>query len=81
VPEADLPRLFDRFYRGVAETGARSTGSGLGLAIVRSVVEHHGGGVEVANNPGGGAAFTVRLPLLPAASDLAPHQDAAAAPA
>jgi two-component system OmpR family sensor kinase len=62
IPEADLPRIFDRFYRGVAEVSARATGSGLGLAIVRSIAEGHGGAATVANNPAGGATFTITLP-------------------
>ncbi len=62
VADADLPYVFDRFYRGA---NARSTqGSGLGLAIVRQVAEQHGGSVEVANAPDGGALFTLRLPAV-----------------
>ena len=60
VAEADLPHLFDRFYRGASARG--TPGSGLGLAIVRQVAEQHGGAVRVANAPGGGAEFTLSLP-------------------
>ena len=60
IPEAVRARVFDRFYRGEAEAG-RAPGSGLGLAIVRSVVEAHGGTVEVGGGAGG-ATFTVTLP-------------------
>jgi two-component system sensor histidine kinase MprB len=60
VAEADLPHLFDRFYRGASARG--TPGSGLGLAIVRQVAEQHGGTVRVANAPGGGAEFTLSLP-------------------
>lgn len=59
IPEADLPRIFDRFYRA---DGARSLpGSGLGLAIVRQVAAAHGGNAFARNRPGGGAVigFTV----------------------
>jgi two-component system sensor histidine kinase MprB len=60
IATEDLPYVFDRFYRAA---GARSLpGSGLGLAIVRQVVEDAGGTVQVANHPGGGAVFTLRLP-------------------
>ena len=58
--EADLPFVFERFYRSEAARG--QPGSGLGLAIVRHVAEAHGGSVEAANAPGGGALITLRLP-------------------
>jgi two-component system sensor histidine kinase MprB len=55
IPEVDLPRVFDRFYRSDA---ARSMpGSGLGLAIVLQTVQSHGGTATVANDPEGGAVF------------------------
>jgi two-component system, OmpR family, sensor histidine kinase MprB len=60
IDEADLPLVFERFYRSPAARG--TAGSGLGLAIVRHVVEAHGGGVEAANAPDGGAVFTLRFP-------------------
>jgi two-component system sensor histidine kinase MprB len=60
VAEADLPYVFDRFYRGAGSRGTQ--GSGLGLAIVRQVAEQHGGSVGVANPPDGGALFSLRLP-------------------
>ncbi len=65
VNPADLPYVFDRFFRG---TGARGRqGSGLGLAIVRQVTAQHGGSATVANAPGGGAVFRLQLPVVPAA--------------
>ncbi len=64
VAEADLPYVFDRFYRGAGSRGKQ--GSGLGLAIVRQVAEQHGGSVDAANAPDGGAVFTLRLPALAA---------------
>jgi two-component system OmpR family sensor kinase len=60
ITPADLPRVFDRFFR--AEAQRAGDGSGLGLAIVRELVEAHGGRVEAASRPGAGATFTVRLP-------------------
>jgi two-component system sensor histidine kinase MprB len=63
VTEADLPYVFDRFYRGASSRGRQ--GSGLGLAIVRQVAEQHGGSVTVENAPDGGAVFTMRLPSVP----------------
>jgi two-component system sensor histidine kinase MprB len=61
VEEADLPHVFDRFYRGASSRGRQ--GSGLGLSIVRQVAEQHGGSVSVANAPDGGAVFTLKLPV------------------
>jgi two-component system sensor histidine kinase MprB len=59
IDEADLPHVFDRFYRAAA---ARALpGSGLGLAIVKQTVDDHGGSVTVANADGGGALLTIRF--------------------
>jgi two-component system sensor histidine kinase MprB len=59
ISEADLPHVFDRFYRAAA---ARSLpGSGLGLAIVKQAVDDHGGTVAVANADGGGALIALRF--------------------
>jgi two-component system, OmpR family, sensor histidine kinase MprB len=60
IPEADLPHVFDRFYRAAAMRDR--PGSGLGLAIVAQVAESHGGTVAAANHPDGGAVLTLRLP-------------------
>lgn len=65
IDENDLPRLFDRFYRSDTSRTRQSGGSGLGLAIVRAIVSAHGGTIEAANVPGGGARMTVMLPALP----------------
>jgi two-component system sensor histidine kinase MprB len=61
IDDADLPLVFERFYRSPAARGM--AGSGLGLAIVRHVLEAHGGSVEATNAPDGGAVFTLRFPL------------------
>ncbi|MFL6280339.1 MAG: ATP-binding protein [Vicinamibacterales bacterium] len=65
IPEADLPRVFERFYR-VDKARSRNMrdpgGTGLGLAIVKHLVGLHGGKVAVANRPQGGAVFTIELP-------------------
>jgi two-component system phosphate regulon sensor histidine kinase PhoR len=68
IPEDDLPRVFERFYR-VDKSRARDPGgTGLGLAIVRHLVELHGGSVAVSNRPEGGARLTIVLPRGGAAS-------------
>lgn len=64
IPEEDLPRLFDRFYRSQPSRDRSTGGSGLGLAIVKAIVTAHGGTIQAANRPGGGSRFTVRLPAL-----------------
>ncbi|MGI5861501.1 MAG: ATP-binding protein [Myxococcales bacterium] len=63
IPPDDLPKIFDRFYRGHG-TALLPSDSGLGLAIVRQVVHLHGGTVAVESAPGEGATFTVKLPLF-----------------
>lgn len=60
IAEPDLPRVFERFYKG--EASRSNSGTGLGLAIVKHIVRAHGGTATAANAPGGGAVFTVRLP-------------------
>ncbi|MEI6497757.1 MAG: HAMP domain-containing sensor histidine kinase [Actinomycetota bacterium] len=63
IAEADLPRLFDRFYR--ADAARSLPGSGLGLAIVRDLAESHGGSVFATNRDGGGATIGFELPIVP----------------
>lgn len=64
IPEAELPRVFDKFFRG-AETTHDTRGAGLGLAIVKSLVEIHGGRIWVESALGKGSAFYFTLPLAP----------------
>ena len=65
IEPGELPRIFDRFFRGSRASEARGSGSGLGLAIVRGIVEMHGGTVTVESRPGAGATFRVALPANP----------------
>jgi signal transduction histidine kinase len=62
IARADMPHIFDKFYRGRGESQSRR-GFGLGLAIVRSTVMVHGGRIAVTSEPGRGSEFTVSLPL------------------
>ena len=64
IEQADLPYVFDRFYRG-ANSRSRQ-GSGLGLAIVRQVAEQHGGSASAENAADGGALFTLAIRGTPA---------------
>ncbi|MPZ94418.1 MAG: HAMP domain-containing protein [Propionibacteriales bacterium] len=76
IPAADLPHVFERFYRAA---DARSmSGSGLGLAIVAQAAARHGGEVLAGTAPGGGAAFRLLIPRAP--SDV-PTSSPAATPA
>ena len=59
IDPAELPHIFERFYRGSRANEARGSGSGLGLAIVRSIVDMHGGTVEVESRVGAGTRFIV----------------------
>jgi signal transduction histidine kinase len=65
IDPSELPHIFERFYRGSRANEARGSGSGLGLAIVRSIVDMHGGTIEVESGTGAGSRFTVRLPRDP----------------
>jgi signal transduction histidine kinase len=69
IDAAELPRIFERFYRGTRANEARGSGSGLGLAIVRSIVDMHGGTVVVESRVGTGSKFVVTLPRDGRAAD------------
>jgi len=61
IPQKDLDRLFERYYRGSNVSGM--VGTGVGLYLVKMVVELHGGTILVESKEGGGSKFTVRLPM------------------
>jgi signal transduction histidine kinase len=68
IPEADLPRIFEEFYRAENARAVERDGTGLGLAFAKQVIERHGGHIWAENNPGGGSLFAFTLPLDPAPS-------------
>jgi len=61
IPVADLPHLFDRFYRG--DRSRHLPGNGLGLSLARAVARAHGGEIRVESSPGSGSTFTLSLPI------------------
>lgn len=69
IPPEDIPRLFERYYRGQRHEGE---GLGLGLFIVKGLVEVHGGQIGVFSRPGEGSVFTIRLPRAFAAAAVPP---------
>jgi two-component system sensor histidine kinase BaeS len=63
IAEADLPHVFERFYRADPARDRTTGTSGLGLAIVRAIAEAHGGHARAVNEPGAGARFEIDLPV------------------
>ncbi len=72
IPEAELPRLFQRYFRASNAEARQIGGMGFGLFIVREIVESLGGTVEAQSVEGSGSTFTVRLPLWTSGPALAP---------
>jgi two-component system sensor histidine kinase SenX3 len=64
IPDAEIERIFERFYRIDPARSRQTGGTGLGLAIVKHVAGKHGGDVTVWSKEGHGSTFTIRLPLL-----------------
>lgn len=68
IPAEDLPRIFERFWKGDASRQRVGEGSGLGLAIARHIIDAHGGSITARSAPGQGSVFSVILPAPPAAT-------------
>ncbi len=66
IPAGAIPRLTERFYRVDVKRSREKGGTGLGLAIVKHIVSRHQGRLTIESQPGGGATFTVSLPIIPA---------------
>jgi signal transduction histidine kinase len=67
IPKAEIPYIFDRFYR--AQGSSRADGTGLGLALAREITDHLGGEIRVQSHPGTGSTFSVALPLTADSKD------------
>jgi signal transduction histidine kinase len=65
IPAAELPHIFDPFYRGADAVERQIHGNGLGLSLVKRIVAAHGGRVSVTTRAGAGSSFTIALPAVP----------------
>jgi signal transduction histidine kinase len=65
IPAAELPHIFDPFYRGADAVERQIHGNGLGLSLVKRIVAAHGGRVSVTTRAGAGSSFTIALPATP----------------
>ena len=72
IPAADLPHIFEQFYRG-ANVAGRIRGTGLGLTSAQQIVALHAGRIQVASDEGYGSTFTIHLPWHSAAPDTSPQ--------
>jgi signal transduction histidine kinase len=65
IPERDLERLFEPFFRVDPSRSRRTGGYGLGLSLCKRIMEAHGGSIVASNRPGRGASFSITFPLNP----------------
>jgi len=70
ITPAELPHVFEPFFRGRAVVDAQIRGSGLGLSLVKHIIEAHGGRITVKSAERHGSAFTIHLPAAPGADEL-----------
>ena len=64
IPESEIPKIFDKFYRVKDPKTRKVMGTGLGLSIVKGIIEAHNGTIEVESVQGEGTTFRILLPLV-----------------
>jgi two-component system sensor histidine kinase SenX3 len=64
IPESEIERIFERFYRVDPARSRQTGGTGLGLSIVKHVVNKHGGDIKVWSSENVGSTFSIRLPIV-----------------
>jgi two-component system, OmpR family, sensor histidine kinase VicK len=74
IPEEELPRVFERFYRMDKARSRKLGGSGLGLPIAKTILETHGGYIEAESRVGEGTRMSVYIPLVPGSDGERPEQ-------